>query len=450
MINRGEIEERFDPVFYSPNFRVHNKLLFKTLGELSNYILHPPEYPRTFSDEGIQLIRSQNVRPFGISIDERPVFFSADFLKDKKHVFAKKDDVLIVRSGVNAGDVAAIEEDINNAIIGADTLLCKCSDNVIPKFLQVYFYTDFGKVQITKHITGATNKHLNAENLKKVLVPNVILEIQRKAIFIFEQGLDVKRKKEAEAAALLASIDGYLLQELGITLPPPSEKKTYFLTHSNQISGNRFDPFYHQIEFEENKTVVKNGQYDAVPLKHLVEKLIKGKLPKDEEKCGDLKVIQINSINSDGHIDTSDLLTAKSIFTREQQMQLNDVLVVITGATIGKIAIWELEENEDYFLGGDIVKFQCFENINPQFIFAWLRCQNSQIEIKKNITGATNGHLSPSDIGNILIPLPPPEKQTEIANHISALRTQAKQLQQQAADELAHAKQQVEQLILGE
>ena len=41
------------------------------------------------------------------------------------------------------------------------------------------------------------------------------------------------------------------------------------------------------------------------------------------------------------------------------------------------------------------------------------------------------------------------KKQTEIANHISALRTQAKQLQQQAAAELAHAKQQVEQLILG-
>ena len=42
------------------------------------------------------------------------------------------------------------------------------------------------------------------------------------------------------------------------------------------------------------------------------------------------------------------------------------------------------------------------------------------------------------------------EKQTEIADHISALRTQAKQLQQQAAAELAHAKQHVEQLILGD
>jgi len=42
------------------------------------------------------------------------------------------------------------------------------------------------------------------------------------------------------------------------------------------------------------------------------------------------------------------------------------------------------------------------------------------------------------------------EKKTEIANHISAIRSQSKQLQQQAAAELEQAKQHVEKLILGE
>ena len=70
--------------------------------------------------------------------------------------------------------------------------------------------------------------------------------------------------------------------------------------------------------------------------------------------------------------------------------------------------------------------------------------------VAKNKIGAIQGNITIPTIRNLQIPLPPPEKQTEIADHISALRTQAKQLQQQAADELAHAKQQVEQLILGE
>ena len=58
-------------------------------------------------------------------------------------------------------------------------------------------------------------------------------------------------------------------------------------------------------------------------------------------------------------------------------------------------------------------------------------------------------YLEKKLIHNLLIPLPLLEKQTEIADHISALRTQAKQLQQQAAAELEQAKQQVEHMILG-
>jgi restriction endonuclease S subunit len=311
-------------------------------------------------------------------------------------------DILIITIAANIGDTAIL----TYPACFPDSLVTITPKNseVSVRYLNVYF--KYVKDYLVNLAPQSAQKNINLQQLSPTPVVIPPLDIQANIVSIFENAYIQKQQKEAEAAALLASIDGYLLQELGITLPPPSEKKTYFLTRSSQVSGGRFDPFYNQVEFEKNKTVVKNGQYEAIPLKHLVEKLIKGKLPKDEEKGGDLNVIQINSINPDGHIDISDLLTAKSIFTREQQMQLNDVLVVITGATIGKVAIWELKENEYYFLGGDIVKFKCLDNVNPQFIFAWLRCQNSQIEIKKNVTGATNGHLSPSDIGNILIPLP--------------------------------------------
>lgn len=50
---------------------------------------------------------------------------------------------------------------------------------------------------------------------------------------------------------------------------------------------------------------------------------------------------------------------------------------------------------------------------------------------------------------NIEIPLPPLEKQNEIAEHIAGIRTQAKDLQQEAEQILAEAKNQVEQMILG-
>ena len=53
-------------------------------------------------------------------------------------------------------------------------------------------------------------------------------------------------------------------------------------------------------------------------------------------------------------------------------------------------------------------------------------------------------------VGQLKTPIPPLEKQIEISEHITAIRNQAKQLQQQAKTYLEKAKQEVEAMILGD
>ncbi len=460
MINRGALDERLDVEYYQPkHFELLAKLLacsypLKLLKDVSKKIVDGPfgssVKSEDYVEQGIPFLRVADITHGDGTIKlDGLIYISSEKHQEISRSTVFPNDVVIAKTGATMGAASVVPETIPEANIRGDLAAVIVNDAVFANYIVNYINTKIGQDLFWRLNSGATRGRVVISNLRKypVIVPDTekIVEINQ----VVKAGKIRKNQKEAEAAALLASIDGYLLQALGISLPPPSEKKVFFYSRYSKVSGGRSDPFYHQIVFEENTGVVKTGQYQAVPLKLLAEKLIKGRLPKDTEKNGDLKVVQINSINPDGHIDLSDLLTAKAIFTPEQQMQTNDVLVVITGATIGKIAIWE-QETDNYFLGGDIVKFQCVKNINPHFIFAWLRCQNAQIEIKRNVTGATNGHLSPSDIGNILIPCPPLEKQIEIANHINKIRTQAKQLQQQAEAELETAKQQVERMILGE
>ena len=66
------------------------------------------------------------------------------------------------------------------------------------------------------------------------------------------------------------------------------------------------------------------------------------------------------------------------------------------------------------------------------------------------MTGNTLPRLQTVDIHNLEIPLPPLEKQNEIADHIQTIRDQAKQLRAEAAAGLEMAKQGVEVMILGE
>jgi restriction endonuclease S subunit len=54
------------------------------------------------------------------------------------------------------------------------------------------------------------------------------------------------------------------------------------------------------------------------------------------------------------------------------------------------------------------------------------------------------------NIQRFAIPLPPLDKQTEIADNIKTIRNQAKQLQKEEQADLEQAKKEVEAIILGE
>lgn len=453
---RGELEGRFDAGFYSLDFRVSKRELFTILGLNAKYILHPPEYPREFSETGYQLIRSQNVRPLGLSLEEKPVYFSEEFLKDKKVVYPQKGDVLVVRSGVNAGDVAVVEDNLQKVVIGADTLLIRCRENILPKFLQVYFHTDLGKKQISRHTTGATNKHLNSENLAKVLIPKVSIEQQSIAISQYENALIAKRAKEAEAARLLASIDGYLLEQLGITLPEVTEKKKTFFVSSDKVSGGRLDPFYHRIELYEFDKATSQSKYNLKKIGSLSYEVRGVTYSSNDETLEGKKVLRANNINlRTNTLDWSDIRHVREDieFSKNQLLQRNDIFMCAASGSkehAGKVAF--IEYDMDFYFGGFmmVVRVQNSVEVFPKYLFEVFASSIFRNHLTRILGGTNINNLNFSMFKNFEIPLPPFEIQKETAAHITEIRTQAQQLEAEAKAAVEAAKKEVEAMILGE
>ncbi len=73
-----------------------------------------------------------------------------------------------------------------------------------------------------------------------------------------------------------------------------------------------------------------------------------------------------------------------------------------------------------------------------------------QQEIYDLQQGAGQPHVYAKDLEKLNIPLPPIEKQNEIAEYIQGIRKEAKQLQEEAKNILEQAKQEVEKMILGD
>ncbi|MBK8442536.1 MAG: restriction endonuclease subunit S [Sphingobacteriales bacterium] len=453
ILQKSELEKRFDPFFYSPLNKLaileNTKLPKKKLSEVAELkrgkFSHRPrnderffggKYPFIQTGEIVKASNDLGKIEYSQTLNELGLSVSKLF----------DEEVLLITIAANIGDTAILDYPacFPDSIVAISTK----DNNVSLKYLNVYF--KFLKKYLENLAPSAAQKNLTLEQLAPTPVVIPSIENQNRIISVFDNYIAQKQNNEAEAEKLLSSIDAYLLNELGIKLPEPPEntlKNRMFTRTLSDILNKRIDPFFHQDKFINNLTAISDGKYPVKQLREIIlGNLIKGSLPKQDEKDGECSVVQINSINADGTIALDDLLTAKNIFSKQQKLKIGDVLVVITGATIGKIAFWNYEG--DYFLGGDIVKFQTNFLSDNAFVYHFLRCSLMQTEIKRNITGATNGHLAPEDISHLPIPIPPLAKQKEIAEHITRIRQQAQQLKDKTKELLKKASEEIEDILL--
>jgi len=454
ILQKSEMEKRFDPQFYINRVKILNSIKLSTLVKVKGGKRIPKGkyYSETVTE--YQYLRVSDIQDFGQINWDGLKYIHEDVYYFLERYKVEKGDVIISIAGT-VGKTALIEKEIKNTILTENCAILEIRDKskLLPKYLHILLGLSTSKRQIELGFIQTTIPKLGFDKIEQLQLPPIpTIEEQHEIIALYDKTIIQKQKNDLAAEKLLESIDDYLLGELGIKMPetPENSLKNRIFTRSlSDILNKRIDPFFHQNKFLNNLKAVANGKFPFKPLKEIIKgNLIKGSLPKQDDKFGDCPVVQINSICTDGTISLNDLLKAKNIFSEQQKLTKGDVLVVITGATIGKIAFWDYEG--DYYLGGDIVKFQTNENASNAFVFHFLRSSLMQIEIKRNVTGATNGHLAPEDVSHIPIPVPPLEKQKEIADHITGIRQQAQELKDKTKEALRKAGEEIEKILLAE
>jgi restriction endonuclease S subunit/predicted nucleotidyltransferase len=296
-------------------------------------------------------------------------------------------------------------------------------------------------------MTGSNYPAITAEELKKIKILIPPRPIQDHVAEIMEEAYKQRKKKLKEAEDLLAGVNDFVLNKLEIEIPKIEEKKTFVVTLKDLKEGKRQDVFYYQPKFKKLMEAVENSQYEVGELGDVIGNFIKGNLPKHEDKEGEAKILQIRNITLNGDFDLTDILTAKSSsVSGNTKLKKGELIFVITGATIGKVAVFDLDE--EIYLGGDMVKTDV-KNVNPLYLLSVLLSPVGQPQINQHVTGATNKHLSPGDIKSIKIPIPPIEIQNKIATEVRRRCRLAKRLRKEANELLEEAKKCVKWIILG-
>ena len=277
---------------------------------------------------------------------------------------------------------------------------------------------------------------ITLERLRCVLIPLLDNSLQNEIGSLHLKGLSVRQKSlslYSEAQHLLESELG--LDKLKFKKPVGYTARFSTVGLTDAFNAGRIDAqcFSPNAVFYES-WLRDHNQCDS--LNHLLEAKIKGRQQEETEK-GSIAYCSIKHISGHEMTDASKGLPSSDTPLATQ----NNLLLAITGATIGKIGV--VKRYKQLAFSGDLLCLKISPGIDPHYLLVVLDHTIGKVQFNRWITGSTNGHLAPRDVGRVLVP----RFKNSIETRIAGLVEESLKKRLESEKLLEQAKARVEQLI---
>lgn len=431
IIKKSEIDGRLDP-----KMALYKRSVMHTafpMVKLKNLLLSKPQYGA--NEAGLVREHKEQVRYIRITDIDENGLISTDELGatianlEEKYIL-NENDIVIARSGATVGK-AYMHRHLPYTCVYAGYLIrfVVDYDKILPDYLFAYTQLNPYKEWVNAIQRPSAQPNINAEEYQSLEIPLPHLSKQQEIVDYINTAYAQKQAKEAEAQRLLDSIDGYLLKELGITIPDIDNElnNRIFFSSFSKIEGNRLDPIY-SLYLGKNAS---STEYENTSLRS-VAYIVKGNaLSSSDIEDGNIPVIaggqtspySYNQANYEGNVITVSASGAYSgyVWYHDYPIYATDCCVVFS-------------KDESRFM--------------TRYLFEVLKLQ--QKGIYRLQTGAAQPHVYATDLQMLNIPVVSIDKQRDMINHIADIRTKAKALQAEGKAILENAKRKVEQMIIGE
>jgi len=458
LVNSKELEGRLDPFCYIPELvKLDKKVKAKTQYRLRHFSKYhssgatPSKSEDTYysdAENGIPFVRVQNLSVTG-ELDQTDLVYISREIHESllKRSQIREGDLLVKITGVGRMAIASVVPQNFEGNINQHIVVIRTGSKEISENLAAFLNLDTVEKLASKRATGGTRPALDYPALFSIPVIS-----DRRIYEKIQDAVAKKKQKELEAQQLLDSIDDYLLGELGIELPEPEKntiKNRIFIRNLSEVSGDRCDPYYYKNVFLKTLENLNKSEYSIHKLKEIAKSIINGYDYRDFSDSGRVYLRVSNIRKNEFNLEDTKFIP-EFVIDKDIALAEGDLLLTRKGS-FGISVVVDKSVNLA-IISSEIfrIRFYDFKNINSYYISAYLNSKAGQIYFDRIKTGAIMGHISQEALKEYPIIVPPLEKQIEISEHITAIRNQAKQLQQQAKDDLEKAKQEVEAMILGD
>lgn len=417
------------------------------LGKLCHQITDGTHFTPKYVDElegQIKFISVKDVREFEISFDNVKYISEEEHLTLSKRCNPQPQDILLTKVGT-IGLAAVIPNNAPTFDLFVSVCLIKPKKEVIDNhFLCAVLNSPIARLQFSRDLKGVGVPDLHLENIAETLIPLPPLDIQKLLVTEIEAARQSRKQKLAQADELLSSLDGYLLDQLGLNMPEKSDQKVFAVSRRTLCSAQRINvDYFHPerilaIREQENRNSVHSQS--LTEFVDFVRETISGY---DAESYIGMANIKKNTgelfESNDKEIEGKGFIFAK-----------NDVLFARLRPYLNKV--YRTERSGICSTEFHVIRIkEKFKNkIFPDYLATILRSSLILAQTKHMMTGNTHPRLANEDVINLIVPIPEIKLQEHLVVEIQNRRTEARRLRQEAETEWETAKTCFEQKLLGE
>ncbi len=365
------------------------------------------------------------------------------FIKDDV-LFARIEPSVFNQKYIYVGDL----KENDYAFTSTEFYIVKAKEEADQKYIFYMLFTDQVFEQIKGKTTGSTGRRrLDKSAFEKTLIPYPNKETRAKVVDILEKAHKQREEKLKQAEELLGSIDDFVRQQLGIDYKEPEEEKIYTV-NSHAIENNRQDPSYHNPKFATTINQLKKGKFPLKELGNYITEIRYGASIKNDYVDDGIPLLRILNLKPN-KIDLRDVVRLPKSKSKEIgncYVYENDLLISRSGS-IGIVAVVP-KEADGFAYGSFMIKFRVNEQLDNNYVSIWLNSDISKLLVQRERIGAIQGNITIPTIQSFLLPLPPVEKQKEIARKVFEKYQEVEKLKTEASKLLEEAKKQVEAMIL--
>lgn len=310
-----------------------------------------------------------------------------------------------------------------------------------PYFISAFLNTRWGRRQVEHASRQILMSNINAEEIRALRIPlPPDLDVQTALLAQLNEARAERDAGLAAAAGVLESLNAYILDELGLVLPPSHDPDQPFAVYRSVLlrSGKLYPNYYNP---DRRRAVAALEQVGANTLARLAE------FVRDQRIITDTDCFYVGLANV--RANTGEYVEAdEAVEGMIAEFRSGDVLFAKLRPYLNKVWVADRDgvcSPEFHVLrlrpGGSI--------LSSAYLAAVLRASPTLAQTVRMMTGNTHPRLGPEDVANLVVPVPSPGIQAAIAAEVDRRRAEARRLRAYAHTRWVEARQAFENALLG-